>query len=175
MTARDDAAIARVEVDLVSGRYFRLIAASNRSAPLSGAPIASRDWANMMLAIATYARMGDRAASTAAQIFGRVHQYLTPNEVVAQVADALAEVARSGWYDVRSASGPNPGHPSSHEHPTTLRDALWLALLMTEVEMSAGNIGHVAGPGWVLQRLVARENITVHQVYLPQVAKALVA
>jgi hypothetical protein len=174
-TENEVAAIARVEANLLSGYYFTLIANSNRSVPKGRAPINSRHWADIMKAVATYAAAGDRSAATAAKIFGRVNLYLTPNEVIAQVADVLGEVVREGYYDVIRATGPEPGRPSSHQHATTLHEALRLALLMTEVEMSAGYIGHVPGVGWVLRHLVERENIRVYAAYLPRVAKALEA
>ncbi len=172
---RDEQTMARFEADLISGLYFTRRVASNKSVPLGGPPIASRHWADIMGAIAQYAKQGDRAADVAAHLFGRINQYATPNEVVAQVADVLAAYVRNGYYDVRRATGPDPGRPSSHQHDTTLRDAIHLALLMVEVEMSAGYIGHVPGLGWCLHRLVTRENMIPNRFYLPKVAKALEA
>lgn len=173
ITPADQTVIERVEGNLLSGQYFTLIANGNYSVPKGGAPITGKHWAEIMKAIATYATMGDQAAATAFKIFGRVNLYLTPNEVIAQVATVLAEVVKEGYYDVIGATGPEPGRASSHQHATTLRDAIRLALLMTEVEMSAGNIGHVPGVGWVLRHLVEREGIRVYAAYLPQVAKRL--
>lgn len=164
------AVIARVEKDLLSGRYFDLIVASNKSVPLGRGPIRSSDWAAIMKTIATYAAASDRSAATAAQIFGRINLYLTPNEVMAQVAQVLAEVVRKGYTDVWGATGPNASRPSAYEHATDLHEALRLALLMTEVEMNAGFIGHVPGMGWVLQHLVERENIQIYPWTFPALA-----
>lgn len=172
-TTRDQAVIDRVEENLLSGYYFTLIERSNKSVPLGRGPIRSRDWANIMEAIAKYAQQGDRSAATARALFGRINLYLTPNEVIAQVAGVLAEVVRKGYYDVVRATGPEPGRPSSHEHATDIREALRLALLMTEVEAAAGYIGHVPGIGWCVKALVEREGITVYEAYMPRVAKML--
>jgi hypothetical protein len=166
-------AIERVEKNLLSGDYFTLIANSNRSVPLGGASINSRHWADIMKAVATYAASDGRAAATAFKIFGRVNLYLTPNEVIAQVATVLADVVREGYFDVVRATGPEAGRQSAHQHATDLRAALYLALLMSEVELNAGNIGHVPGVGWALQHLVERENLTVYACYLPKVAAQL--
>jgi hypothetical protein len=166
-------AIERVEKNLLDGHYFTLIANSNRSVPLGGAPINSRHWAGIMKAVATYAASDNRAAATAHKIFGRINLYLTPNEVIAQVATVLAEVVREGYFDVIGATGPEAGRRSAHQHPTDLRAALYLALLMSEVEMNAGYIGHVPGVGWVIQHLVERENVTVYACYLPCVSEKL--
>jgi hypothetical protein len=173
VTEADQKVIARVEAELISGQYFTLAANGHRSVPLGGPPIRSGDWANIMKAVATYATWSDRAAATAAKIFGRINLYLTPNEVIAQVATVLAEVVKEGYYDVVRATGPEAGRASAHQHATDLREAIRLALLMDEVEMSAGYIGYVPGVGWVLRHLVERESVTVYAAYLPKVAKAL--
>lgn len=170
---REAATIARVEADLLSGRYFRLIANSHNSVPKGGPPVTSGGWAKAMEAVAKYAQMGDRAAATAAQVFGKINLYATTNEVVAQVATRLAEVAATDYYDVIRATGPEPGRPSSHTHPTDLRSALYLALLMTEVRVVVGYHGSAPGIGWVVQHLVERENLPVYACYLPNVAKML--
>lgn len=172
-TENEQKVIARVETGLLNGQYFSLIANGNRSVPKGGAPINSRHWADIMKAVAAYAAGGDQSAATAFKIFGRINLYLTPNEVIAQVADVLGEIVREGYYDVITATSPEPGRPSSHQHATDLREAIRLALLMSEVEMSAGYIGHVPGVGWVLRHLAERESVTVYACYLPRVAKAL--
>lgn len=172
LTESQQQTVERVERKLVSGDYFTLIVNSNRSGRLGRGPIASRDWARIMQVVATYASTGDRAAATAFRIFGRINLYLTPNEVVAQVAEALAEVARDGWHDVVGATGPGAGRPSQYDHPTDLRAAIMLALLMCEVQMNAGYTGRAPGIGWVLRHLIERENITV-PTRLPRVYAAL--
>jgi hypothetical protein len=174
-TARDQAVIDRVEADLLSGRYFTLKATSNRSVPLGRGPIASRDWANIMRAIAVYAAGGDRSAATASKLFGRINLYLTPNEVVAQVAEVLAEVVREGYWDVVAATGPDAGRPSQHQHATDLHEALRLALLMTEVELNAGWIGHAPGIGWCVDALMKREGVTALAHVYPKVAAKIAA
>jgi hypothetical protein len=172
-TPQQQAVIDRVESDLVSGRYFDRIAISNRSVPLGRPPIASRHWAAIMKALATYAADGDRAAATAAKVFGKVNLYLTPNEVIAQVAEVLAKVVREGYFDVIGATGPEGGRRSAHQHPTDLRQAIRLALLMVEVEMVAGYLGHLPGLGWALAHLVERENVSVSHWLYPTLAAAL--
>ena len=166
-------AIGRTEENLLSGRYFDLIAASNRSVPLGGPPIASQYWAGIMQAIATYARDGDRSAATAYRLLGRINLYLTPNEVVAQVAEGLAEVVREGFFDVIGATGPGASRRSAYQYGTDLPQAIRLALLMVEVEMSAGYIGHVPQVGWALRLLVERERVSVHSAVYPKVAASL--
>jgi hypothetical protein len=166
-------AIGRTEENLLSGRYFDLIAASNRSVPLGGPPIASQHWAGIMQAIATFARDGDQSAATAVRLFGTINLYLTPNEVIAQVAAGLAKVVREGYFDVVGATGPAASRRSAYEHTTDLRTAIRLALLMVEVEMSAGYIGHVPQVGWVLRLLVKRERVSVSSAVYPKVALSL--
>jgi hypothetical protein len=173
LTPQQQKVVDRVEADLLSGRYFDLIAASNRSVPLGGPPIASQYWAGIMQAIATFARDGDRSAATAYRLFGTINLYLTPNEVVAQVATGLAKVVREGYFDTIGATGPGASRRSAYEHATDLRTAIRLALLMVEVQMSAGYLGTVPQVGWALQSLVERERVSISSAVYPKVAASL--
>lgn len=173
--ADDQQVIDRVEANLLSGYYFTLIANSHNSVPKGGPPVTAEGWGAVIEALGKYARMGDRSAAAARVVVGKVNLYATANEVVAQVANALAEVAREGYYDVVRATGPEPGRPSSHQKATDLRTALSMALLMVEVTAAVGYVGHVPGVGWVVRHLVERENMTVYPMYLPRVAQMLAA
>jgi hypothetical protein len=172
LTPERQAVVDRVEAGLLDGSYFARSATGNRSVPLGRGPIAGRNWAQIMQAVALFATDGDRNVATAHQILGRVNPYLTTNEVVAQVSERLAVVASKGYHDVIGATGPESGRPSSHQHPTTLRQAIILALLLIEVEHAAGNVGHVPGIGWCLRALMDREGITVPAHLFPRLAAA---
>jgi hypothetical protein len=162
--------VDRVEADLVSGRTFQLTANSNNSVRKGGAPIASRHFGQIVATLGKFAADSDWATAAVLPILRRINPYLMPNEVVAQVAQGLAEFTREPYRDVIGATGPEAGRPSAHLHPNTLRKGITLSLLMTEVELSAGYIGHVPGIGWCVAALMEREGMTVPAHLFPKTA-----
>lgn len=173
LTPERRAVVARVEENLLTGRHFDLVAQSARSVPLGAPPINHRDWARIMQTIANFAAASDRDAATAFALFGKINLYLTPNEVIAQVAEGLAKVVREGYFDVIGATGPGAGPRSSYQYPTTLSEAIWLSLLLVEVQMNAGYLGHVPSLGWALSSIIERENVRVPAAVFPKVAASL--
>lgn len=166
-TEREQAVIDRVEADLLSGRYFTLIANSHKSVPLGRGPASARGWGGAMQAIAKFAAEGDWFASVAYRTLGRVNLYLTPNEVHAQIAARFADIVAEGYTDVIGMTGPEASRPSAYEHPTTLRQAILLALLMVEVHHRSDFLGSVPGIGWCLRALMERENVPVSAHLFP--------
>ena len=96
--------------------------------------------------------------------------YLNDWQIVAGVARAFQTFLREGWADTRSATGPEAGRPSSHQHEVTLPVAIGLHLILVELEWHL-NLGKVKGVGWALADLY-RENLPevyAYQEYLPNV------
>lgn len=170
-TENQQKTIERVESDLLSGRYFTLIAQAARSRYGYQPPVGARYWGAAMVAISQYATWGDRPADEASQILGKVNLYGTEAQAVQQVAEIVADIVRKGWFDTFVATGPEPGRRSDHQHDTKLRDALRLALLVNEVQAALNFNQPVARLGWVLQHLIERESVIVYACYLPRVAK----
>ncbi len=168
-TESEQSTIARVEADLLSGRYFHLIANGNRSVHGYASAIAARGYGGILQALGRYAAQGDREVAAVSKI--HVNPYGTTNEAIAQVASGLAKVASEGYYDVIGATGPEASRPSAHQHKTTLRVALGMALLMTEVKMVAGFSGSVPNIGWCLDALLKRENYPIYPMTYPHVAE----
>lgn len=156
--------------DLVSGEVFRKIEASQRSRrSYHGAgPLGYRAYSEMLAAVARFARESDRHADVAYRIVHDAPLYNTEAEVLAKIADVLAQVCAEGYFDVVGAASPEPGRRSDHSHPTTLRWALQLDLLWTEittrVDTSTSN-----AIGWCAQALLDREHVTVYQHTYPNI------
>lgn len=165
------AAIERVEADLLSGRYFTLIERSNRSTIGYRPMVSGRSYGGALKALATFVD-GDWSASIAAAAVKRINAYGNANEVVAAVAESIAKSVHDGWYDVAQATGPEASRPSAHQHPTTLRKALLLALLMCEVKegVGPGALGTSGGVGWVITHLLEREGMTIPRHLFPLTA-----
>lgn len=173
LTAGQQAGIERTEEYLLSGYYFTLIAQSAASRYGYQPPVGYSYWSAAMTAVAKYGSWSDRMAETAFQLMGKINLYGTEAQAVQKVAEILSGIVRTGWYDTIGATGPEPGRPSSHQHATKLRDALYLAALMDEVEAALNYNQPKANIGWALKHLIERENLTIHACYLPRVAKAL--
>lgn len=166
-TEQDQKVIDRVEGELLSGRTFTLIEQAHKSAPLGGPPATSRAYGRIIEALGRFARQGDWHTAAVRGAITRLNPYLTPNEQIAQIAGALAEFVRSGYYDVIGATGPEASRPSAHQHATTLRQAILLKMLMVEVEEAADYCGSVPGVGWCVQALMEREDMTFPQHLFP--------
>jgi hypothetical protein len=169
-TDSEQVVIDRVEADLLSGNYFTLRERSNRSARLGGPAVSSRGFSGVMQALAKFAGDSDWATSVAAPALRSVNAYVTPNEVLAQVAASLAKSVHDGYFDVIGATGPEAGRSSAHQHKVTLRQAITLALLMVEVEHGVGYHGSVPGVGWCLAALMEREGMIVPAHLFPATA-----
>ena len=100
-TESDQKVIDRVERELVSGQTFQLKANSNRSVRKGGAPIAARHYGQIVETLGRFAADGDWATAVVTSALRGLNPYLTPNEVVAQVAQALADFAREPYFDDR--------------------------------------------------------------------------
>jgi hypothetical protein len=169
----DTQVIERVQRELLDGTSFRYKAQGFRSVPLGGGPATAREYASVITALGKFASMSDWAAHVTAKVIaGGINQYLTPSEMVAKIAESLQSVVVDGWFDVRGATGPEPGRRSSHQKPTTLRQALLLECLFAEVSWNV-YLGTVPGLGWVVAGLIRDEGVTVYECYFPNVAKQL--
>lgn len=167
ISERDQKVIDRVEGELLSGRTFTLIQQSHKSVPLGGPPATSRGYGKVIEALGRFAAQGDWHTAAVRGAIVKVNPYVTPNEVVAQVAGALAEFVAKGYFDVIGATGPEASRPSAHQHAVTLRQAMLLKMLMVEVEEAIGYTGSVPGLGWCVQALMEREGMTFPEHLFP--------
>lgn len=174
-TQQDQKVIDRVEAELVSGQTFSLIARANRSARLGGPAVSAQGYGRVIEALGRFAAQGDWNVAAVRNAIVRANPYQTPNEVLAQVAEALADFVRGGYYDVIGATGPEASRPSAHQHDITLRQAILLKMLMVEVEESIGYHGSVPGLGWCVQALMERDGITFPAHLFPRHAACLAA
>lgn len=166
------ATLDRVREQVLDGTSFHYKAQSLRSIPLGGGPTTHREYAGVLTAMANFARTGDWGAHVADKVLKRLNQYLTPGEMAAQVAEVLGQVVREGWFDVRGATGPEPGRRKDHQKPTTLYQALLLEVLFAEATWNV-YLGTTPGIGWAVADLLKTENVIVYETYFPNVAKQL--
>lgn len=154
-TDRRAAALDTYRADLASGQTLRYAAASFASGDrLNYAPVLrGRDYAALLGVLATFST-DDRNADTAAVVLRAVNRHGNTWQMYASIARALETVVRDGWTDVARMSGPEPGRPSSWQHPTTLRDAALLAALFVEIETAVGQTGSNVGLGWALRAVL---------------------
>lgn len=157
-----------------SGLAFHRIAASNLSADrMNYAPMMSAgQYGSIVAALGRAAGMGDLYASAVADALRSVSPYLNGWQAAAGIATAFAEFQRKGWYDAATATGPDAGRPSSHQHALT--DAQVVVLHLVHSEAIRGlHLGTAHGIGWALRALVAEVNLGSLHVYLPRVAEDL--
>lgn len=138
-----------------SGMALDFIAASNRSADrMNYEPMMTAEqFGKLIESLGKAAQMGEPFDYAIAKVIGRISPHQNRWMATANVARALAEFVREGWHDTRTATGPEPGRPSSHRMNTSGRVATLLTALVYECEMAMGMSG--AQPGWALRQLIA--------------------
>lgn len=171
------ATLDRYRGEVASGRAAGFIAASNRSADRMNYRhmLPARTYGEVIGILGRAAALGDRYSAAVAAALPKVSPWLNDWQVMAGIADAFGDFIRAPWTDVREATGPEAGRPSSHVHEVTLRDAVVLHLVMAELTYVL-QLGAVPGIGWALRDLAAEvDALQVVRLALPRVADLLSA
>lgn len=153
MIDRDAPVIERVNNDLLSGRYFALVAASERSRYGYQPPINRAAYAHCIETLSRMAARSDRLAQIAVACIVRVNLYGTNGEERAHVYEAAGVALARGFDDVIGRAGPEAGRHSEHQHEFTLADRVALAYWLDEAtsKFQSG----VPGVGWCVSRIAA--------------------
>lgn len=165
----------RYRGEVASGRAAGFIAASNRSADRMNYRhmLPARTYGEVIGILGRAAALGDRYSAAVAAALPKVSPWLNDWQVMAGVADAFGDFIRSPWTDVREATGPEAGRPSSHVHEVTLREAVVLHLVLAELTYAL-QLGSLPGPGWALLALAHEvDALQVVRLALPRVAASL--
>lgn len=149
------------------------ISSSNRSADqMNYAPmVTASQFGAVVVSLGKIAQMGDFYADAANRAIRKVSPFLNGWQIMAGIADAFAEMHK-GWHDTRSATGPEAGRPSSHEHDITETQAILLVAAVSEVGHNL-QLGTLPGIGWALRAMIEERKINVYQINMPNVAKSL--
>lgn len=165
----------RYRGEVASGRAAGFIAASNRSADRMNYRhmLPARTYGEVIGILGRAAALGDRYSAAVAAALPKVSPWLNDWQVMGGVADAFGDFIRSPWTDVREATGPEAGRPSSHVHEVTLRDAVVLHLVLSEMSYAL-QLGSLPGPGWALLALAHEvDAISLIRSALPRTAEAI--
>lgn len=160
--------------DVFSGRSFEYVRASHASADrMNYCPmIQASEYSAFVVTLGKAAALGDFYAEAIRAALLKVSPYLNGHQIMAGVAGAFAEVQRSGWHDIRTATGPEAGRPSSWDHPTTEAQTITLLAILNELQFCM-HLGSVPGVGWALAQLIRERGIRINALYLPNVAAQL--
>lgn len=165
----------RYRGEVRSGAAASFITASNLSADRMNYRhmLPARAYGEVIGILGRAAALGDSYSAAVAAALPKVSPWLNDWQVQAGVAEAFGGFIRSQWTDVREATGPEAGRPSSHVRDVTLREAVVLHLVLTEMTYAL-QLGSVPGPGWALVAL-AREvdALPLIRSALPRVAEAI--
>lgn len=148
--------------DLMSGRVFRLHAASARSARGYRPPMHRDDWSHAMATIARMAHQSDALAQVASKILGRVNLYGTRALADAQIWERAAEALEDGFDDVIGRAGPEAGRFKDHQHPYTLHQRLSVLAWVTEATAKLQD--SVPGLGWCASALIRAHQVRTHTI-----------
>lgn len=162
ITDRDAQVIERVRGELLTGQTFRYVDASCTSADQMNydPPISAYTYGAALQAFGTFARLhGDWGSAVVTAMLPGLSTGMGRFLNSARIARRAGEFVVAGWHDFQSATGPEPGRPSSHQHPTTERQAVLVNLLLQEVRVALGE--HNATLGWVLSALVEEHAINL--------------
>lgn len=160
-TDREQAIIADHEEKVMSGRAFRLVAASNRSIVGYQPPSSHRAYARALTILAKLAGRDDRMASLVAGIVPAVGLNTQGGDAVARIYDAAARTLDLGYFDTVGNASPEPGRRSDHEHAYTLADRLLLLHALAYVAVAY--VPGLPSFGWCAAALAERE-----RVHLPE-------
>lgn len=176
MTTSTDQSVAsdRYRRDVANGTTFHYIEQSHRSADQCGyyPMVSATQYGAVISTLGAAAQIGDRYAAAVSEALCKVSPYFNGHQIVAGIAFAFGKAVRDGWHDARSATGPEAGRPSSHQHSTDLPSACMLNLILTEVTYHL-QLGAVPGPGWAIKALVGETGLRVPARALPRVAADL--
>lgn len=135
--------------ELADGVVFTRIGASLRSIRGYKPPPAKREIAALYSAAGKLAAMGDSYVPFAMALAHAGGQYQSSGELLACAYEAVAQVLRTGYTDVIKLASPEPGRRKDAERRYTLREALTVSEVLTDVQLSFSAINGVPGIGWV--------------------------
>lgn len=112
----------------------------------------ARGYGATVAMLGNLATLGDVYAAAVAAALPKVSPWLTDYQIAGGIAEAFSAFIRAEWTDVREATGPEAGRPSSHRRSITLVEAVVLQLALVELGYLLG-LGRVPGPGWGIAAL----------------------
>ncbi len=177
MIALDDSrakVLERYREEVRTGLAAQYIAASNASADRMNYRhmVPARTYGEVVGILGRLAGLGDMYADAASQALRKVSPFLNDWQIMAGVAEAFRAFIRTEWEDVREATGPEAGRPSSHRQPVALVNAVILHLAMTEMQYAL-QLGSLPGPGWCLKLLAQEMGAVQHiRAAFPRTAEA---
>jgi hypothetical protein len=151
------------------------IAASNASADRMNYRhmVPARTYGEVVGILGRLAGLGDMYADAASQALRKVSPWLNDWQIMAQVAEAFRAFICAPWEDVREATGPEAGRPSSHITYPALVNAVILHLAMTEMQYAL-QLGATPGPGWCLREIAHEVGAADHiRSAFPKTAQVL--
>jgi len=145
------AAAARHEDDLRTGRAFDLVAASHRNADLlSYTPmITAAQFGKVVALLGNVAAVSPFYAYAVSNALPSVFHTLGAYQLSANIAASFGQTVRDGWTDYAALSGPEAGRPSQHRHGVTLAQSAGLRLVTVELGTILP-LGSIPTPGWAL-------------------------
>jgi len=172
----DNKVIDRVRQEIADGTTFHYKARSHKSVYGYKPMAPSGVYQAILKALGTYAD-SDMRVDHSFRIMRKVNPYTTANEMLAQVAEVMNEIVKTGWYDTATATGPEPGRPSTHQKETTFHQSLLLELLFLEIELNLRkkgiSPGYVPGMGWALEAIIKQEDLFIPHWNFPAVCEHL--
>jgi hypothetical protein len=149
-------ALERYRREIANGTAAHFIAESNASADRMNYRhmVPARTYGAAVQVLGQLAGMGDMYADAASQALRSISPFLNDWQMMAGVARAFSTFIRTEWEDVREATGPEAGRPSSHRQAVAPVNAVVLHLALTELGYHL-QLGSVPGPGWALRAIVA--------------------
>lgn len=150
-TERDSRVIERVRAELLSGRKFSLVVASERSRYGYQPPLNRSGYAHCIQTLGRMAAVSDKLAQVATRCIKSINLYGTDGEERAHVYAAAAEALASGYDDVIGRAGPDAGRYRDHQHEFTLYDRVQISYWLNEAteKWQSG----VPGVGWAIAAL----------------------
>lgn len=158
--------IEQTLANLRSGRYFRLHAASGRSAIGCRPPTSRHAWSHCIVTVGRMAAESDALAQVATAILGHVNLYGTHPEADAQVFEAAAGALDKGFDDVIGRAGPEAGRHRDHHRDFSLAERVLVAYWLATA--TAGFAECVPGVGWALDAIARAHGIHVSHVPKPE-------
>ena len=150
------AVIERVRDDLMTGRYFTLHAASQRSRYGYHPVVSRRGWAHALGTLARMAEQSDMLAQIAVAVVGRVNLYGTDPEECAHIYEAAVAALAAQYDDVVGRSGPDGGRYNLRDY--TLAERIQLAAWLGEATRLM-DASHAHGVGWAVAAIADAESV----------------
>lgn len=157
LTDRQQEVLERYRGEIANGTAAHFMAESNASADRMNYRhmVPARSYGDVVQVLGSLARLGDMYADATMYALRSISPFLNDWQMMAGVARAFSTFIRAEWEDVREATGPEAGRPSSHVQAVAPVNAMVLHLALTEMGYHL-QLGTVPGPGWCL-KLIARE------------------